>query len=126
MIGDFGYRGGGCVGLEIDRWDIDLGSPSNAVILATSEGVDEGGLLSGEEYITTTRALDGSQNPDVRADMVAFSTDCGGAVWSAGSIAWATSLMWNDADNSVSRVTENVLRHFLNHSFPETAGYPNT
>ena len=126
VIGNFGYRGGGCVGLEIDRWDIDLGSPSNAVILATSEGVDEGGLLSGEEYITTTRALDGSQNPDVRADMVAFSTDGGGAVWSAGSIAWATSLMWNDADNSVSRVTENVLRHFLNHPFPETAGYPNT
>ena len=125
VIGDFGYRGGGCVGLEIDRWDADLGSPSNSVILATSEGVDAGGLLSGEEFITTTRALDGNQNPDVRADMVAFTTEGGGAVWSAGSIAWATSLMWNGADNSVSRVTENVLRRFLDRPFPETASYRN-
>ena len=81
VIGDFGYRGGGCVGLEIDRRDLDLGSPANTVILATSENIDAGGLLSGEEFITTTRALDGSQNANVRADMVIFTTDGGGAVW---------------------------------------------
>lgn len=113
VIGDFGYRGGGCVGLEIDRWDPDLGSPPNSVILATSEGIDSGGLLTGEEYITTTRMLDGSQNANVRADMVIFTTENGGAVWSTGSIAWATSLLWNDGTNSVSQVTENVLRRFL-------------
>ena len=113
VIGDFGYRGGGCVGMEIDRWDADLGSPPGSVILATSENVGPGGLLSGEEYITTTRGLDGVQNGRVRGDMVFFPTPGGGAVWSAGSIAWATSLLWNDGENSVSRVTENVLRRFL-------------
>ena len=113
VIGDFGYRGGGCVGLEIDRWDSNLGSPPNSLILATSEYVGAGGLLSGEEFITTTRALDGVQNGRVRADMVLFATSGGGIVWSAGSIAWATSLMWNGAENSVSQITENVLNRFL-------------
>ena len=113
VIGDFGYRGGGAVGLELDRWDADLGSPPGSVILATSEDVGQGGLLTGEEFITTTRALDGLQNRRVRADMVYFTTAGGGAVWSAGSIAWATSLLWNAGSNPVSRVTENVLRRFL-------------
>lgn len=114
VVGDFGFRGGGCVGLEIDRWDPDLGSPPNSVVLATSEYVGPGGLLSGEEFITTTRALDGVQNGRVRADMVYFTTAGGGAVWSSGSIAWATSLMWNGGDNSVAKVTGNVLDRFLN------------
>lgn len=113
VIGDFGYRGGGCVGLEIDRWDLDLGSPTNSVIVATSEYVGAGGLLTGEEFITTTRALDGVQNGRVRADMVFFTIPNGGAVWSTGSIAWATSLLWEDTKNSVSQVTQNVLNRFL-------------
>src|SRR5690606_22553834 len=70
IIGDFGFGGGGCVGLEIDRWVPSLGSPQAAVVLASSEGIDTGGLLSGEEFVTTTRALDGTTNANVRADMV--------------------------------------------------------
>ena len=120
IIGDFGYRGGGCVGLEIDRWDRDLGSPENSIVVATSEYVGAGGLLTGEEFITTTRALDGVQNGRVRADMVFFTIPNGGAVWSTGSIAWATSLLWAGADNSVSRVTQNVLDRFLDRTEFET------
>ena len=112
-IGDFGLRGGGAVGMEIDRWDPDLGAPPNSVVLASSEDVGIGGLLSVEEFVTTTRALDGLQHGRVRADMVFFETPGGGAVWSTGSIAWATSLSQNGFDNNVSRVTENVLRRFL-------------
>ncbi len=112
-IGDFGLRGGGAAGMEIDRWDPDLGAPPHSVVLATSEDVGIGGLLSVEEYVTTTRALDGVQNGRVRADMVFFETRGGGAVWSTGSIAWSTSLACNGFDNNVSRITENVLRRFL-------------
>ena len=112
-IGDFGLRGGGAVGLEIDRWDAALGAPPHCVVLASSEDVGIGGLLSVEEYVTTTRALDGVQNGRVRADMVFFETPGGGAVWSTGSIAWATSLACNGFDNNVSRITGNVLRRFL-------------
>lgn len=113
VIGDFGYRGGGAVGLEIDRWDADLGSPPNSVILATSEYESAGALLTGEEFITTTRALDGVQNGRARCDMVFLTTAGGGAVWSTGTIAWATSLLWNGGENSVSRITANVLDRFL-------------
>ena len=112
-IGDFGLRGGGAVGMEIDRWDPALGAPPNSVVLASSEDVGIGGLLSVEEFVTTTRALDGVQNGRVRADMVFFETPEGGAVWSTGSIAWATSLGQNGFENNVSRITENVLRRFL-------------
>ena len=37
----------------------------------------------------------------------------GGAVWSTGSIAWATSLLWNNCENDVSKITENVINRFL-------------
>ena len=121
-IGDFGLRGGGAVGMEIDRWDRALGAPPNSVVLASSEDVGIGGLLSVEEFVTTTRALDGVQNGRVRADMVFFETPGGGAVWSTGSIAWATSLGSNGFDNNVSRITGNVLRRFLDPRPFEAAG----
>ena len=35
-IGDFGLSGGGAAGFELDRYDPRLGSPENAVILASS------------------------------------------------------------------------------------------
>ena len=112
-IGDFGLRGGGAAGLEIDRWDPVLGSPPNGVVVATSEGIGIGGLLTVEEFITTTRALDAEQNGKVRADICIFATPGGGAVFSVGSIAWPTSLMHATGDNNVARITANVLRRFL-------------
>ncbi len=36
----------------------------------------------------------------------------GGSVFSVGSIAWRSCLFYNDYDNTVSRVTENVARRF--------------
>ena len=113
VIGDFGLRGGGAAGLEIDRWDPDLGSPPNSVVLASSENVGIDGILSCEEYPIATRATDGLQHGFVRADMVFFETPNDGAVFSIGSITWLTSLSHNNFDNNVSRVTENVLRRFL-------------
>jgi len=113
VIGDFGLRGGGAAGLEIDRWDPDLGSPPNSVVLASSENVGIDGILSCEEYPIATRATDGLQHGFVRADMVFFETPNDGAVFSVGSIAWLTSLSHNNFDNNVARVTGNVLRRFL-------------
>ena len=55
----------------------------------------------------------GAESPLVRADLVFFETAEGGAVFSTGSIAWAASLAHNDYNNNVSRITENVLRRFL-------------
>ena len=52
--------------------------------------------------------------------MVFFTIPNGGAVWSTGSIAWATSLLWAGTDNSVSKVTQNVLDRFLDETEFET------
>lgn len=113
VIGDFGRRGGGAAGIEIDRWDPDLGSPPNSVVLATSENVGIDGILSCEEYPIATRGTDGSQHGFVRADLVYFETPGGGAVFSAGSITWITSLAHDGFDNNVARITGNVLQRFL-------------
>ena len=38
VIGDFGFVLGGAAGDEIDRFDLDLGSPAHGLVLATSAG----------------------------------------------------------------------------------------
>ena len=55
---------------------------------------------------------DGEPHRFVRADMTYTDYPNGGAVFSAGSICWRGALSWNGYDNTVSRVTENVLRRF--------------
>jgi N,N-dimethylformamidase len=45
--------------------------------------------------------------------MVLFEHANGGAVFSVGSISWTGSLSANGYDNDVSRITEKVLRRFL-------------
>lgn len=112
-IGDFGVRIGGAVGIEIDRYDLDLGTPRHALLVATSEGLGPGSLPSPEEFRTTVHGLDGEQNALVRADMVFFETAGGGAVFTTGSISYVLSLSCNGYDNNVSRLTLNVLTRFL-------------
>ena len=54
----------------------------------------------------------GTVNESVKADMTLLEYPEGGAVWSSSSIASCGSLYYNDYDNNVSRITENVLRRF--------------
>ena len=49
----------------------------------------------------------------IRADMVFFETEGGGAVFSVGSIAWSGSLSYSEYENNVARITENVLSRFM-------------
>jgi N,N-dimethylformamidase len=112
-IGDFGLRGGGAAGLEIDRADATLGSPPSLLLLATADRIGYGGLPTPEEFRTTHRGLTGEQNARVRADMTLFPTANGGAVFTTGSIAWVCSLSHDEYANNVSRITGNVLRRFM-------------
>ncbi|HEX3724830.1 MAG TPA: N,N-dimethylformamidase beta subunit family domain-containing protein, partial [Pirellulales bacterium] len=75
---------GGASGHETDK--VSRHSPPAVVRLAQGANRDNGG-----------------------ADMVYFETPRGGAVFSAGSICWPSSLLVDDA---VSRITSNVLRRF--------------
>lgn len=113
LIGDFGLIGGGAAGLEVDRAATELGTPPNAYVLASSERHTNAYYLVPEEFLETGPALGADENPNARADLVFFETPNAGAVFSVGSIAWAGSLSWNGYDNNVSRITENVLRRFL-------------
>lgn len=112
-LGDFGLRGNGAAGIEIDRVEPTLGSPPGLVWLATADRLGYGGIPTPEEMRTLYRGFDGEQNAQVRADLVFFPTSNGGAVFSTGSIAWVCALSCNDYQNNISQVTGNVLRRFL-------------
>jgi len=113
IIGDFGLIGGGAAGLELDRADRLLGTPPNALVLASSEGHSPVYMVVCEEIFINAPGMCGGEHPLVRADMVFYETAAGGAVFSTSSIAWAGSLSHNDYDNNVSRITGNVVKRFL-------------
>jgi N,N-dimethylformamidase len=110
QIGTSGL-GGGAAGQEVDRFDVKLGSPSHAVVLASATDFGADMLRTKEEFEGTVAF----PNPDpfVRADMVFFETPGDGAVFSVGSISWFGALSRNEYDNDVARITENVVRRFL-------------
>jgi N,N-dimethylformamidase len=112
-LGNFGLRGNGAAGVEIDRVEPSLGSPPGLVWLATADRLGYGGTPAPEEVRTLHRGVMGDQNAQVRADLVYFPTARGGAVFSTGSIAWICALSHNDYRNNISQVTGNVLRRFL-------------
>lgn len=112
----------GAAGYEMDRLDFGLGTPPHALLLASSVGHSERYAAFIDERLEYTQGKDGMlpdapPPPDrphtfVRADMVYFETPNGGGVFSVGSIAWRGCLSHNYYDNTVSRVTGNVLRRF--------------
>lgn len=108
VVGEFGLIG--AASMEIDRFDLRLGSPAHALVVATSEGHSEAMLRAKEEFDMSRPHL---PDPDVRADMTFFEGPAGGAVFSVGSISWATCLAHDEYDNSVAKITSNVLDRFL-------------
>ena len=112
-IGDFGLVQGGAGGVEIDRADSNLGTPPHTLVLATCRGFSGNYLLViEEELFAHLPPSGGTQDPRIRGDMVFFEAPNGGAVFSVGSISWCGSLSHNNYDNSVSRITSNVLERF--------------
>ena len=112
-LGDFGLSGGGAAGFELDRLDRRLGSPDNAVVLATSVEHPDHFVCVPEELLTHLTTWPGEPPAAlIRADMVYFDAPNGGAVFSVGSITFCGSLAHNGYDNDISRLLENVLRRF--------------
>lgn len=99
-------------GYELDRYDLVLGTAPHTLLLASSEGHSDSYQHVVEEIYFMFPGQGGTQDPTVRADMVYYTTPCGGAVFSTGSIAWCGSLSHNGYNNNVSRITDNVLKQF--------------
>lgn len=114
VLGDYGLYVGGAAGYEIDRHDLALGSPTDAVVLMTSAGAhSDKYLLVIEDCEVTIPNPTGPTNTDVRSDVVIMPYPNGGRVFSVGSCSWAGSLSHNGYDNDIYRITDNVLREFL-------------
>jgi N,N-dimethylformamidase len=113
VIGNFGLVLGGAAGDELDAVDFELGTPPYTLILASSAGHSRFILPVIENTLEISASLVAGGVPDARADMVYFETPNQGAVFATGSITWFASLSHNDYKNNVSRITENVLRRFM-------------
>ncbi|HSI00655.1 MAG TPA: N,N-dimethylformamidase beta subunit family domain-containing protein, partial [Reyranella sp.] len=88
VFGDYGFSGGGAAGFELDRLDHRLGSPLNAVVLASSEGHDRKNfVVVHEERLGFDTTIPGETLDQlIRADMTYIEKPKGGAVFSVGSI----------------------------------------
>ena len=99
----------GAGGNEVDRYDISLGTPAHALLLATTERM-------APTYVHVVEEIPIMNNGPladlVKGDLVFFEYPKGGAVFSASSISWCGSLSNNNYTNTVSRLTENVLKRF--------------
>jgi N,N-dimethylformamidase len=113
IIGDFGLVYDGAAGLELDRYDLNLGTPPHTKIIASSGGHSDNYVLVTEELLYAYAGLTGSYDYRIRADMTYFTAPNGGAVFAAGSIAFGQALPAKNFDNNVSRVLANVVDAFI-------------
>lgn len=112
----------GAAGYEIDRYEPEFGSPASTFLLGSSIGFSDAYSPMVDEVLwyipgrdgkrPTDPQVPGTTHPFVRSDMVYLEYPNGGAVFSVGSIAWRGCISAYDYRNTVSTVTENVLRRF--------------
>jgi N,N-dimethylformamidase len=122
----------GAAGYEIDRFEPELGSPATTILLASSVGFSDAYKPMVDDVLWYIPGREGKHPDDpqvegephrfVRSDMVYLEYPNGGAVFSVGSIAWLGSISYNGGDNTVSRVTENVVRRFADRPRGESPG----
>jgi N,N-dimethylformamidase len=113
IIGDFGLAHRGAGGIELDRYDLKLGTPPHALIVASSGGHTDNYVLVTEQLLYAYQGLTGTQDYRIRADMVYFTAPNDGAVFATGSIAFGQALPVNNFDNNVARLLANVVDQFV-------------
>jgi N,N-dimethylformamidase len=112
IFGETGLAHGGAAGIEIDRYDLALGTPPHAKILASSGGHTDNYMLVNEEILYAHPGLTGTYDYRIRADMVYFTTPNGGAVFSTGSIAFGQALPCEGFQSKASKILRNVVDAF--------------
>ncbi len=112
-IGDFGLAGGGAGGIELDRYELGLGTPPHTLLIGSTWGHSDNYPLVSEEVTYAFPGRGGTQDAQVRGDMIFFTTPNKGACFAAGSIAWSQALPCKGGENNVAKVMKNVLNAFL-------------
>jgi N,N-dimethylformamidase len=112
-FGDEGLVMDGAAGDEIDRYDVELGSPRHGVVVASSAGHSRFYKIVHEDLPMSRDGLGGDENENVRSDVTYVPWAGGGGVFATGSITWAGAMAVRNFDNPVARLTTNVLRRFL-------------
>ncbi|MCO5966355.1 N,N-dimethylformamidase beta subunit family domain-containing protein [Sinorhizobium meliloti] len=113
IIGDRGLAYGAAAGIEIDRYDLSLGTPPHTKIIASSGGHSDNYVLVTEEILYAYAGMVGSLDYRIRADMTYFTSLNNGAVFSTGSIGFGQALPANRFDNSASKLLKNVVDAFI-------------
>jgi N,N-dimethylformamidase len=113
IIGDQGLAYGAAAGIELDRYDLSLGTPPHTKIIASSGGHSDNYVLVTEELLYAYAGLVGTLDYRIRGDMTYFPAPNNGAVFCTGSIAYGQALPANDFNNSASKVLQNVVTAFL-------------
>ncbi|MCB1411131.1 MAG: LamG domain-containing protein, partial [Rhodobacteraceae bacterium] len=103
----------GSAGIEIDRYDLALGTPPHTLLLGMADGFSDNYPLVSEEITYAFPGRGGTQDPQVRADITYFTTANDGACLGIGSIAWSMALPVNGGQNNVGRFMKNVLDAFV-------------
>ncbi len=113
---------------ECDRYELVLGSPAQATILASATGFGPEYLMAREDLGTPMPNSDGPNRPDmVRADMVYIPIAGGGEIFSVGCIGFVGATAWNAFSNRTARLLDNVLAEFVartDAARPEAAAQP--
>ena len=113
-LGDFGFSGNGAAGFELDHIDSHLTSIKDITLLAQSKASkdpEENFILVPESQLTHLSNIKHLPEDEIlQADMVYFEVPGGGSVFSTGSITFCGSLPWNNFNNNVSKLLENIIK----------------
>ena len=112
IFGDHGLAYNGAAGIELDRYDLSLGTPPHTKIIASSGGHSDNYVLVTEELLYAYAGLVGSLDYRIRADMTYFTAPNEGAVFCTGSIGYGQSLPCNNFENNTSTILKNVVNAF--------------
>ncbi|WP_333684196.1 N,N-dimethylformamidase beta subunit family domain-containing protein [Pontibaca methylaminivorans] len=113
LIGDEGLAYGGAAGVEVDRYDLSLGTPPHTKIIASSGGHTDNYVLATEEILYAYAGMVGTLDYRIRADMIFYTSWNHGAVFSTGSIAFGQALPAKGFGGTASKLLRNVVDAFI-------------
>ena len=113
IIGDEGLAYGAAAGVELDRYDLSLGTPPHTKIIASSGGHSDNYVLVTEELLYAYAGLVGSLDYRIRGDITYFTAPNHGAVMSTGSIGFGQALPAKGFNSGASKLLQNVVNAFL-------------